>query len=82
MMDLLANGVESQKGKLLSAMKELASEMSAPMMNSEVTRTLTASNTIAMDVSMQAVLDGRQVANSVENRITKKINSRNAFKGA
>ena len=82
MMDLLTNGVESQKGKLLSAMKELASEMSAPMMNSEVTRTLTASNTIAMDVSMQAVLDGRQVANSVENRITKKINSRNAFKGA
>lgn len=82
MIDLLTNGVERNKSKLLSAMGELANEMSMPMINSEVNRTLTASNTIAMDISMTANLDGKQVADSVENRITKKINSRNAFKGA
>lgn len=82
MIDLLTNGIERNKSKLLSAMGELANEMSMPMINSEVNRTLTASNTIAMDVSMTANLDGKQVADSVENRITKKINSRNAFKGA
>lgn len=82
MIDLLTNGINQQKDKLLKAVDTLASDMSVPMMNSEVTRTLTASNNITMDVSMNAVLDGKQVANSVENRITKKINSRNAFKGA
>jgi prepilin-type N-terminal cleavage/methylation domain-containing protein len=82
MIDLLTNGINKEKDKLLSAVNSLAEDMSVPMINSEVSRTLMASNNITMDVSMTANLDGRQVANSVENRITKKINSRNAFKGA
>lgn len=82
MIDLMSSGIESSKQKLIDAVRALSSDMSAPMLNSEISRTLTASNNIALDVSMIANLDGRQVANSVENRITKKIHSRNAFKGA
>ncbi len=82
MIDLMSSGIESSKQKLLDAVRALSSDMSAPMLNSEISRTLTASNNIALDVSMIANLDGRQVADSVENRITKKIQSRNAFKGA
>lgn len=82
MIDLMSSGIESSKQKLLDAVRALSSDMSAPMLNSEISRTLTASNNIALDVSMIANLDGRQVANSVENRITKKLHSRNAFKGA
>jgi len=82
MIDLMTSGIENSKQKLVDAVSSLSSDMSAPVINSEISRTLTASNNIALDVSMIANLDGRQIADSVENRITKKIQSRNAFKGA